>query len=129
MVTCFSCIASKRADCTLDGALFISSANTKFAKIGPFLIVKSLSRILYIIVPTTSAGSKSGVNCILENSPCTASDSVLIAKVFASPGTPSNRICPFPNNPMMALLISRFNPKKRLFWVCILSVSCLKSSA
>ena len=36
IVTCFSCIASRRADCTLAGARLISSAKTKFAKIGPF---------------------------------------------------------------------------------------------
>ena len=71
----------------------------------------------------TSAGSKSGVNCILENSPLTASERVLIAKVFASPGTPSSRMCPFPRSPMsrrstmyscpmMALLISSFKREK-----------------
>ena len=62
IVTCFSCMASSNADCTLAGALFISSAKTKFAKIGPFFTEKLVSLILYIWVPTTSAGSKSGVN-------------------------------------------------------------------
>ena len=35
MVTCRSCIASRSADCTLAGARLISSASTRFAKIGP----------------------------------------------------------------------------------------------
>ena len=34
-VTCFSCIASSRAECTFGGALFISSTQTTFAKTGP----------------------------------------------------------------------------------------------
>ena len=36
-------MASNSADCTFEGARLISSANTKFAKIGPFLMEKSLS--------------------------------------------------------------------------------------
>ena len=46
MVTWRSCIASKSADCTLAGARFISSANTKLAKIGPFLIENSFCLML-----------------------------------------------------------------------------------
>ena len=41
MVTCFSCIASSSALCTLAGARLISSARTRLAKIGPFLTVNS----------------------------------------------------------------------------------------
>jgi hypothetical protein len=41
-VTCFSAIASSNADCTLDGALLISSANTKLEKIGHFFVENSL---------------------------------------------------------------------------------------
>jgi hypothetical protein len=40
MVTCFSCIASSSADCTLAGARLISSASSTLAKIGPFLTLK-----------------------------------------------------------------------------------------
>ena len=43
IVTCFSCIASRRADCVFGDALFISSARIMFPKIGPFLSLKSLS--------------------------------------------------------------------------------------
>lgn len=38
IVTCRSCIASSSALCTFGGALFISSASTKFAKTGPFTV-------------------------------------------------------------------------------------------
>ena len=41
MVTCLSCIASRRADCTFAGARLISSAKMKLAKMGPFLIENS----------------------------------------------------------------------------------------
>jgi hypothetical protein len=37
IVTCFSCIASSSADCTLAGARLISSARITLAKIGPRL--------------------------------------------------------------------------------------------
>ena len=36
IVTCFSCIASSSAACTLAGARLISSARMMLAKIGPF---------------------------------------------------------------------------------------------
>ena len=39
IVTCFSCIASIRADCVFGDALFSSSVRTMFANIGPFLRV------------------------------------------------------------------------------------------
>ena len=41
-----------------------------------------------------SLGSKSGVHCILEKEPFTASVITLAAVVFASPGTDSNKIWP-----------------------------------
>jgi hypothetical protein len=41
IVTCFSAIASNKADWTFDGALFISSANTKLENIGHFLTENS----------------------------------------------------------------------------------------
>src|SRR3972149_3650543 len=45
-------------------------------------------------VPIKSAGTRSGVNWMRLNSPPIASASVLMAIVFASPGTPSTRMCP-----------------------------------
>ena len=94
IVTCFSCIASKSADCTFAGALLISSARTKFAKTGPFFTENFDCLTLYSWVPTTSAGNKSGVNCILLKLPLIAFDNVFIAKVLAKPGTPSSNIWP-----------------------------------
>ncbi len=41
IVTCRSCMASSKADCTLAGARLISSASTRFAKIGPCLEMNS----------------------------------------------------------------------------------------
>jgi hypothetical protein len=40
MVTCRSCIASSKADCTFAGARLISSANRRFAKTGPRRVEK-----------------------------------------------------------------------------------------
>ena len=94
IVTCLSCIASRRALCTLAGARLISSARTKLAKIGPFFTSKVSFFTLYIRVPTTSAGSKSGVNWTLLYFAETRLARVLIANVFARPGTPSRSTCP-----------------------------------
>ena len=54
----------------------------------------------YIIVPITSAGSRSGVNCILLNLPSIRFDSVLMASVFARPGTPSRSMWPSLSRPI-----------------------------
>jgi hypothetical protein len=62
MVTCFSLHRSNKADCTLAGARLISSANTKFAKIGPFFYRKFICFNVINHGSTTSAGNKSGVN-------------------------------------------------------------------
>ena len=65
-VTECSCIASNKAACVLGGVLLISSANTIWAKTGPFTKrncfwpVTILSSI--ISVPVISLGIKSGVN-------------------------------------------------------------------
>ena len=98
MVTWRSCIASRSADCTLAGARFISSARIKLANIGPFFTEKVSFLGLYICVPIISAGNKSGVNCKRLNFASIVLASVLMASVFANPGTPSNRICPLESN-------------------------------
>src|SRR5207237_9750586 len=46
MVTCFSCIDSSKALCTLAGARLISSARIRLAKSGPFLTVKLCVRLV-----------------------------------------------------------------------------------
>ena len=55
---------------------------------GPFLVVNSPLLGLYIRVPTTSAGRRSGVNWILLKSALIQSDKVFTASVLANPGTP-----------------------------------------
>src|SRR5579875_2243712 len=45
-------------------------------------------------VPTTSDGTRSGVNCNRENVPLTVLASVSTARVLATPGTPSSRQWP-----------------------------------
>jgi len=66
-VTCRSCIASSKALCTLAGARLISSASTRLAKIGPRCGENSPVFGWKIIVPTTSLGSRSGVNWMRSN--------------------------------------------------------------
>ena len=58
----------------------------------------------------TSAGKRSGVNCILLYLESISSDKVLIAKVFAKPGTPSSKICPSLNKPIRRESIKCFCP-------------------
>ncbi len=43
MVTCFSCMASRRADWTFAGARLISSARMRLLKMGPSLGLKVIS--------------------------------------------------------------------------------------
>src|SRR5581483_4179656 len=47
-----------------------------------------------IILPTMSAGIRSGVNWMREYLRCSTRESVLKSVVFPSPGTPSNSTCP-----------------------------------
>ena len=55
------------------------------------------------MVPSKSAGSKSGVNWTLLKSTFITFDKVLIARVFASPGTPSRSMCPLERSPIRRL--------------------------
>ena len=86
IVTCCSCIASSSADCTLAGARLISSARMIWAKSGPFLTRNSWFFWSKIIVPITSAGSRSGVNWMREKVAWMISASVRTASVLARPG-------------------------------------------
>src|SRR3954452_1930178 len=62
-VTWFSAIASRSADCVFGDARLISSPRRMLAKIGPARNWKSPEARLYTLTPTTSDGSRSGVNC------------------------------------------------------------------
>ncbi len=53
-------------------------------------------------VPRRSAGSRSGVNWILENPVSRHPASELMASVLASPGTPSRMMWPPLRSPMMS---------------------------
>jgi hypothetical protein len=100
MVTCFSCIASSSALCTLAGARLISSASTTLAKIGPRLTENVPVPWSKTCVPTTSAGSRSGVNWMRWKVVRMVSASVRTVSVLASPGTPSSSTCPPVSRPM-----------------------------
>ena len=122
IVICLSCMASSKALWTLAGDLLISSARMKFAKTGPFFTINSSFFWLYIIVPTRSAGRRSGVNWILLNFASIIDASDLIASVFASPGTPSRRMWPFASSPIIRLSVRCFCPMITLF-ISILTMS------
>ena len=89
-----SAMTSSSADCTLAGARLISSASTRFAKIGPHSMSKSSRDGRHTRVPTMSAGTRSGVNCRRVNVPPTTCASVDTVNVLARPGTPSMRQWP-----------------------------------
>src|SRR3990172_1744796 len=61
-------------------------------------------------VPIKSAGSKSGVNCILWKPACNDLASVMTDIVLANPGTPSNNTCPLERMPINSLSIKYFWP-------------------
>ena len=101
-VTCFSCIACSRAAWVLGGVRLISSARMMLPKIGPLInrnmrlpVPESSSRIS---VPVMSDGMRSGVNWMREKSSSSASATVDMSRVFASPGTPTSKQCPPANS-------------------------------
>jgi hypothetical protein len=100
-------MASSSAACVFGVARLISSASTTFAKTGPRSKVNSrpepASRM--ISVPVTSAGIRSGVFWMRENSRSVTSETVRISDVFPSPGLPSSRA--FPSHSMQASTCSR----------------------
>gem|GEM_PF-777883 len=108
ILTCFSAIASSRADCTLEGALFISSASIKFVKIGHFFTSNSFVFGLYIFDQIRSDGSKSGVNWILLNHRSIVFEMVSTVSVFARPGAHSIKICPHDKTQISISLIRFF---------------------
>src|SRR3954454_14431422 len=87
-------MTSSNADWTLAGARLISSASRKLANTGPSSMSKPPPPGLRMRVPTTSDGTRSGVNWMRLNVPPRTWASVLIVSVLARPGTPSSRTCP-----------------------------------
>ncbi len=89
-VTCCSSMTSSNADWVLGEARLISSASTTLLKIGPGRNVKVPSLRFHTVSPTTSDGSRSGVNC---TRPKLASSDVakdLARLVLPTPGTSSS---------------------------------------
>ena len=65
LVTVFSCIASSSADCVRGVARLISSASSRWAKIGPRSKRRDLAPTSFVsitMLPRMSAGIRSGVN-------------------------------------------------------------------
>lgn len=93
MVTFFSSIASRRADCTFGGVRLISSARRIWVKIGPFRIVNSHFCCRYISFPVRSEGRRSGVKDTRPVSRPRTCANVRIVRVLPSPGTHSRRAC------------------------------------
>src|SRR5437879_5219472 len=94
IVTCSSCIASRRALCTFGGARFISSARSMSVKTGPLLNSNSRLFMLKMKPPTMSSGSMSGVNWTLLNARPRHFEKAFASIVLETPGTPSMRVCP-----------------------------------
>src|SRR5690349_17083327 len=97
IVTWRSCITSSSADCTLAGARLISSASRKLQKTGPSSTSKPPSPAApprKILVPTRSAGTRSGVNWSRLKEPPSTSATVFTGRVLARPRPPSRRTCP-----------------------------------
>ena len=86
IVTWRSCIASSSAACVFGGARLISSASSRFVKIGPGRNSKSASRWFQIDEPVTSAGMRSGVNWMRAKPMLATSANERAVSVFASPG-------------------------------------------
>ena len=88
------------------------------AKIGPRLIVNVPRDWSNTCVPSTSAGSRSGVNWIRWNVVWMVSASVRTVSVLARPGTPSSNTCP----PVSRLMSNRSTmyswPTTRLATCC-----------
>ena len=66
-VTWRSAIASSSADCVFGEARLISSPSTMLAKIGPGRNSNVAVARFQTVTPTTSDGSRSGVNCTRPN--------------------------------------------------------------
>ena len=101
-VTWCSCIASSRLDWVFGVARLISSASTRFAKIGPGW--KRNTRwppsSMRMFVPVMSAGIRSGVNWIRLNEQSMTSAMVRTSMVLPRPGTPSSSTWLFASSPV-----------------------------
>ena len=115
-VTACSCIASSRADCVLGVARLTSSARTMFAKMGPARKsrrARPCSSCTSVWLPVMSAGMRSGVNWIRENSRSSASAITRTSSVLPRPGCPSTSTLPRVSSPTIACSTRTLWPKRR----------------
>jgi hypothetical protein len=88
-VTCRSAMASSRADWVLGEARFTSSASTTPLNTGPGRNSKRPAARSHTFTPTTSVGSRSGVNWMRPNGASIDWASALARVVLPTPGTSS----------------------------------------
>ena len=93
-VTWRSPMASSSADWVLGDARLISSARTMFENTGPGRKSKVPLARFQTVMPTTSAGSRSGVNCTRPNVALIDAASALPMLVLPTPGASSSRMWP-----------------------------------
>src|SRR3954449_8047545 len=89
IVTCCSCMHSRRAACVFGDARLISSTRRRFAKTGPGRNSNPFERWSNTLTPVTSDGSRSGVNCMRENDTSSDRASALASIVLPTPGKSS----------------------------------------
>ena len=94
-VTCFSSMASSRADWVLGVARFISSASTIWEIMGPGLNSNSEVFWLKIETPVTSLGSRSGVNWMRRKLLPEDRARLRASMVLPTPGTSSMSTWPW----------------------------------
>ena len=85
-VTWFSAMASSSADWVFGEARLISSPSTMDAKTGPGRNSNTSAERFQTVTPTTSEGSRSGVNWIRPNSQSTEAARALARVVLPTPG-------------------------------------------
>ena len=88
-VTWRSAMASSRADWVLGEARLISSASTTLAKTGPGRNSNELVARSQTLTPTTSVGSRSGVNWMRPYGTSIDAAKALARVVLPTPGTSS----------------------------------------
>ena len=111
-VTCRSAIASSKADCVRGVARLISSARITWANTGPGWKTNSPVDWWKTLVPSKSAGSKSGVNWTRWNEHLRLRATALARSVLPTPGTSSRSRCPSARRAMRAARMTSGLPRK-----------------
>ena len=118
-VTCFSSIASNRADWVRGVARLISSARRTCVKTGPGRKENSAVRWSKTWEPVMSEGSRSGVNCTRRKVQPRERAMVRASMVLPMPGTSSIRTCPLQRMATRSSSVaSRLPTMTRSTWAC-----------